>query len=333
MTLNKKSTTPIFTQIINNITEAIEGGQLQKGDQIPSIQQLCAKFELAPGTITKAYEGLRERGIILAIKGKGYYVNSTKTNKKRKVLLLFDELNAYKEILYNAFVDRIAENATVNVFFHHYNIHVFRNLIEDSLGQYSDYVIMPHFNKDVSKIIKKVPKNKLLLLDRNIEDLGEEVPAIYQNFRKDIYEALLSGLNLLKKYKTLSLILPLNKLHYVPSELLKGFELFCKDYALKGNIVEGLSNKIIQPGKAFIVFMDQDLIHLIKACKEKKLEPGHDLGLISYDDTPMKEVLSGGITVISTDFAEMGRNAATMILGKIKGKIENPCRLIIRSTL
>ncbi len=37
MTLNKKSTTPIFAQIIDNITEAIEDGKLQKGDQIPSV--------------------------------------------------------------------------------------------------------------------------------------------------------------------------------------------------------------------------------------------------------------------------------------------------------
>lgn len=333
MKLNKKSTTPIFAQIINGITEAIDNGKLQKGEQIPSIQQLCAKFHVAPGTITKAYEDLKERGIILSIKGKGYFVNSTATTKKRKILLLFDQLNAYKETLYNAFIAGIGEDATVNVFFHHYNPHVLKALIEDNLGKYNVYVIMPHFTKDVSKIIRMVPKEKLLLLDKNMENLGEDVPAVYQNFQKDIYSALLSGLDLLRKYKTLSLILPSKKFHYVPAELIKGFELFCKDHAIKGDIIEGLSDNVIQPGKAFIVFMDQDLISLIKICKEKKLKLGKSIGLISYDDTPMKEVLAQGITVISTNFSAMGKTAAKMIIEKNKEKIENPCHLIIRSTL
>jgi DNA-binding transcriptional regulator YhcF (GntR family) len=333
MTLNRKSTTPIFAQIINHITEAIEGGKLKKGDQIPSIQQLCAKFELAPGTVTKAYEDLRARGIILAIKGKGYYVNSIRTNKKKKILLLFDQLNAYKEILYNAFVAQIGEQASVNVFFHHYNTQVLNSLIEDNLGQYTDYVIMPHFNKDVSKIIKKVPADKLLLLDKNIDSPGQNIPAVFQNFQKDIYEALESGQHLLNKYKALNLVLPSRKFHYVPAELIKGFENFCKHFSIKGSTIEGLSGKTISPGEAFIVFLDQDLISLLKICKEKKLRLGKDIGLISYDDTPMKEVLAEGITVISTDFAMMGKTAARMVLEKGKGKIENPCRLIIRNTL
>lgn len=333
MTLNRKSTTPIFAQIINQITDAIEGGTLAKGDQIPSIQQLCAKFELAPGTVTKAYEDLRARGIILAIKGKGYYVNSLRTNKKKKILLLFDQLNAYKETLYNAFVAQIGEQASVNVFFHHYNVQLLNSLIDDNLGQYTDYVIMPHFNKDVSNIIRKIPKDKLLLLDKNIDLVGATVPAVFQHFQKDIYEALKSGLKLLNKYKALNLVLPSKKFHYVPSELIKGFKDFCKDFSIRGSTIEGLSGKTVSQGEAFIVFLDQDLISLLKICKERKLRLGKDVGLISYDDTPMKEVLAEGITVISTDFAQMGKTAANMVLEKSKLTIENPCSLIVRNTL
>ena len=333
ISLNRGSTTPIFAQIINQITDAIDKGELQKGDQIPSIQQLCGKFDLAPGTIIKAYEDLRARGIILAIKGKGYYVNSTRTNKKKKILLLFDQLNAYKEILYNAFVDYIGEQASVNVFFHHYNTQLLNNLIEDNLGQYSDYVIMPHFNKDVSRIISKVPKDKLFLLDKNISTLQGSIPAVFQNFQKDIYEALKSGLHLLNKYKTLNLVQPSKKFHYVPAELVKGFKDFCKNFSIKGNVIEGLSGKNIKPGAAFILFLDEDLITLLKICRQKNLKLGKDIGIISYDDTPMKEVLAEGITVISTDFAQMGKTAAQMVLEKGKGKIENPCQLIIRNTL
>jgi DNA-binding LacI/PurR family transcriptional regulator len=63
------------------------------------------------------------------------------------------------------------------------------------------------------------------------------------------------------------------------------------------------------------------------------MKPGRDFGLISYDETPLKEVLAGGITVISTDFEKMGRLAADCILNERHEVVANECRLILRSSL
>jgi len=44
----------------------------------------------------------------------------------------------------------------------------------------------------------------------------------------------------------------------------------------------------------------------------------------------MKELLAGGISVLSTDFISMGKTAAQLVKGKINGQIANPFRLIYR---
>lgn len=52
----------------------------------------------------------------------------------------------------------------------------------------------------------------------------------------------------------------------------------------------------------YILPNDNDLVHLLKAAKTQKLIVGEDIGVISYNDTPLKEVVAEGITTISTDF-------------------------------
>ena len=40
---------------------------------------------------------------------------------------------------------------------------------------------------------------------------------------------------------------------------------------------------------------------------------GYDLGILSYNETPMKEIIRDGITVISADFAQMGQSISRFI--------------------
>ncbi|HRH59114.1 MAG TPA: hypothetical protein PL045_00980 [Chitinophagaceae bacterium] len=87
---------------------------------------------------------------------------------KLNIFVLFDTFNAYKEILYQAFKTALPQDARCSIFFHHYDISQFGHLIHNSIGKYNFYVIMPHFDKDVSNIINIIPKEKLLLLDKNI---------------------------------------------------------------------------------------------------------------------------------------------------------------------
>ena len=57
-----------------------------------------------------------------------------------------------------------------------------------------------------------------------------------------------------------------------------------------------------------------DLVYLVKETKSRFYKIGKDLGIISFNDSPLKEIVADGITTISTDFAAMGKVLARMIL-------------------
>jgi DNA-binding LacI/PurR family transcriptional regulator len=41
---------------------------------------------------------------------------------------------------------------------------------------------------------------------------------------------------------------------------------------------------------------------------------GKNIGIISYNETPLKEVLFGGISVVTINYEELGRQRADLIL-------------------
>jgi len=78
---------------------------------------------------------------------------------------------------------------------------------------------------------------------------------------------------------------------------------------------------------------DRDLVQIIEKASVCNFTIGKDVGLISYNDTPLKKVVANGITTISTDFSEMGKILAAMILNNSKENIENKSQLILRNSL
>jgi len=58
-----------------------------------------------------------------------------------------------------------------------------------------------------------------------------------------------------------------------------------------------------------------------------------DVGVISYNETPMKKYVKNGISVISTDFEEMGAKAAQFANTNQPVFTTIPTRLKLRSSL
>jgi DNA-binding LacI/PurR family transcriptional regulator len=56
------------------------------------------------------------------------------------------------------------------------------------------------------------------------------------------------------------------------------------------------------------------------------------LGIVSYNEAPLKGIVASGITTISTDFAQMGKSMAEMILNHQKLKIDNPFVMNLRNS-
>jgi len=323
--INVKSARPKYRQIIDSVYCAIENGKLKKGDKVPSINQICSDYNLSRDTVMFAFNDLKSKGILLSQPGKGYYVASTETHREERVFVLFDELNAFKEDLYNSLVETMSGSANVEVFFHHFNYKVFKNLILESVGHFTSYIIMPATFDNSLHLISKLPRERVFILDRL-----KNYPVVYQDFEHDFYEALTNGLSLLKKYRKLVFVHPGGK---EPAERVKGFERFCSENHFNFEVIKSLDGA--RPGlyEAWFLISDRDLVQLVKIAREYKYELGKKFGIVSFNDTMLKEVVAGGITTISTDFTEMGNALGTMVLNHRSGQVRNPSRLIIRNSL
>ncbi len=324
-----KSGLPKYKQIVFSIENAITSGHLKKGDVLPSINAVRDKFSLSRDTVLMAFNELKVRGIIESVVGKGYYLKSENIGVKQKIFLLFDELNAFKEDLYNSFLNSLGDNIQVDIFFHHFSFDMFSKLINDSIGNYNYYVIMPANLRHTDKVIEKLPNNKVYILDQTHKEI-KQYPAIYQNFEVDIYHSLKMAVTLLNKYKKIVLVFPQKK---QPQGMLIGFQKFRKSTNFQYEIIDRLESRILQKEEVYLVLDDQDLIVLIKKMKDQKFTLGQDIGVISYNETLLKEIVEGGITTISTDFKQMGKRLAEMIINKEQCHIENPNNLIIRNSL
>ena len=329
ISIKNKSGIPKYKQIIIAIENAISKGSLKKGDQLPSINALKNKNKLSRDTVLMAFNELKNRGIIQSIVGKGYYVASENVDVKQKIFLLFDELNSFKEDLYNSFLQSLNDNVQVDIFFHHFNNSIFNKLIKDNIGDYNYYVIMPANLENTNNSIQELPKDKVYILDQVHDDLLE-YSAIYQNFEKAIFNNLTKVLPSIKEYQNLNLIF---SEHKQPIGLLNGFIKFCEENSLNFNIINEINEEPLNKDDLFIIPDDKSLIKIIKKMKSQDLTIAKDIGIISYNETLLKEIVEGGITTISTDFNEMGQRLAEMILNKEQVKIENPNKIIIRNSI
>lgn len=329
---DKQSITPVYQQIKHNILKAIENGKLCVGESIPSINKLCKEFELSPGTVIRAYEELREMGIVSSKQGKGYFIASSHIEQKTKIFLLFDRMTVFKEILYDSFRQEFNDETDIQVFFHHYNSKRFEKLIRENLGKFSHYVLMPHLHENIQKVIQRIPQKKLTFIDNLPLSLQTESNAVYQDFYNDIYMALSQRIKEIKKYQSVNLSLSQSAFQFVPEETQKGFTDFCKTNNLNHNIIQSVNEKILNKNELYIIFDDRELVHTLKILQQKKWELKIDVGIISFDDSPVKEILAGGISVLSTDFVLMGKTAANLVKGKLEGQIINPFRLKFRNS-
>ncbi len=321
---------PKYRQIIDAIQQKIKAGELKKGDKIPSLNMFFKEYGLSQDTVLMAYNELKAKGIITSQVGKGYFIQNENTDFRHNVLLIFDRLTAYKEELYDAFKDALQKDGSEQIYFHHNNLKMFQTIIDGSIGDYSEYVIMPIDHQDAMTTIRKLPANKVFILDQGRKQCKDMYPYVCQDFERDIYRILKKNGQLVNKYKRMVLAIRHQKSHF--KDIVTGFRDFCKQHPVQGEIVNDLKSFEIRTSDAFVVVDDRDLEFLVRYSIKHQLQLGADMGIVSYNETPLKGIVASGITTISTDFAQMGNSMAEMILNHQKSKIDNPFVMNLRNS-
>ncbi len=322
-----------YMQLVDYINGLIESDELHIGDRIPSLKQLEKQLNMSKETLLKGLNHLLEKGIIESVYRKGYYVKKKSLDHTYRIFLLLDKMNIMRDKFYHTLFDELKDVADMDVYFHHHNFKVFENLILENLNSYTHFIVATFLKEDPSEALNLIPAQKRIIIDYNQPNLEGEYSCVFQDFEHDIYDGLSQLKTRLSRYEKLILIAPVEAIH--ARHVVDGFLKFCVEHSFPYAIQHEVETGSFKKGNAYITFnrYDTDDVSLIKLSRAHGYQLGQDIGLISYNDTAVKEILEDGITVISTDFEAMGRDVAKAIIGRNNVFLRNPTKVIQRNSL
>lgn len=327
LVITEKQGATKLQSLLDAIHEAIATGSFKPGDPLPSVNELSRMSGFSRDTIVKAYNILKQQSVIESTPAKGFYVSGSSF----RVFMLLDDFSAFKEQLYKAFRENLPHEYSVDLLFHHYNPAVFEQLVRNAIGRYSMYVIMNLSNTRLHPVLSKIDPNRLLVLDMGSGD-DPKINYLLQNFDVSVSECLEKGADLLKKYRELIFMYSRHKTPH-PPDTEKAVRDFCHRHGLEIRVMADFEPEMMKPGQVYMPFTDNDLVQVLKGCRSQGLSLGSEVGILAYNDTPMKEIAGNGITVISVDFYEMGTKAAGFVKNKTRLQEYLSTRLMIRESL
>lgn len=327
-----RETEPILKsdRIISFVTENIRNGKLEPGQAVPSINESSRKFGVARKTVVRAYDRLKENGLIESWPKRGYFVINKKPDTKLKVLLIVHSFDGHWEILYNRFREQANGFCETETFFHHYNIKMLELMISRNVSDYDLFIVSSFNHPRIKNIIGRIPAYKVLVISRN-DRLGQNYNCIVQDFFEGTRSALTAAHQQISKYRKLNLSFPESSGH---SETLKdGFLDYCTRFDMPCRVLGALDESDICKNEAYLVIDDGDLIRLLEASKNRGWKLGRDIGVISYNETPMKKVIRDGIAVLSCDFTRMAEEMAGFIKNQKSIQTTIPIEFIQRNSI
>ncbi len=113
--INPNSPNPIYRQIVDQLRRLIVSGQIQSGQDIPSVRAVALEHAINPMTVSKAYSLLETEGLLERRRGLGMVVAASKrrTTRQSEIELLLPSLKVAAQIARQL---RIDDNQALAVF-------------------------------------------------------------------------------------------------------------------------------------------------------------------------------------------------------------------------
>ena len=317
-------------QLVQGIINAINDKHIQRGDMLPSVNNLIKELGFARETIAKGYKELVSRGIVESKNRIGFYVTRENTENALRIALIIFAFDSFQEVFYKTFRDSLGTPAHIDIFFHHNNIDVLESIIADVRGKYGMYVVAPIPHKRTAGILTALPLNKFLMIDRYLA-LPGDFSYVVQEFEKASYAAFSQLASAIGKFRGM--------IHYhrpasdTPIEILEAYKRFVKDFTINSVIRTEYIPGSIEKGYVYFTINNAELWQMLKDANAKGFRLGKDVGILSHNDEVVKEIIFGGITTYSTDFAKMARKAAEFVLKREKIQEVIPTVLLRRGSL
>ena len=317
-------------QIVNGVLASIEDRVVERGEILPSINQMSSELGFARKTIDRAYGDLKTRGLIESRNRLGFFVRTDAVDQTVRVALVLYEFRPFQEMFYNVFRQSVGENVQVDTFFHHNNLSVFEDIIAKINGRYGVYVVAPMIDRKVPGILKQLTRNRLLLIDRLVR-MGRATPYVVQEFRDSTYAVMRGLLDKIRKYERTELFYREDAAY--PRGILDACRQLWREEGLTLNVRREYCSGDLRPNVLYLTIGDTDLWSLLEDCIDGGLVLGRDVGVLSHNESRIKRIVHGGVSTWSTDFGLMAERAARFILERQPETLVIPTILIDRGSL
>ncbi|SDH32889.1 GntR family transcriptional regulator [Chitinophaga filiformis] len=318
-------------RFVEGIVNAINEKIISVGDPLPSVNAMISGLGYARETVIKGYRELQNRGLIEAKNRLGYFVSDDNTQQSLKVALLMYTIDTFQEQFYKSFRNELGPNVHLDVFFHHGNIEVFETVFSMVRNRhYGMYAISPIHHPRTRELLNTIPRQKLLMFDR-YEPLEGDFQYVVQEFEKSSYAIFEQLADVIKKFD--KMLFFHNPDSLFPPEIVKSFQRFIKEHHIKGKVLRSYEPGSVEKGVVYYINDNAELWNLLRDCTAKKIKPGKDIGILSHNDEPVKELVGNGITTYSVSFNDMGKRAAQAVLTREAVHEVLPTKLIRRNSL
>jgi DNA-binding transcriptional regulator YhcF (GntR family) len=315
-------------RLVQGIINAIDEKIIGQDDMLPSVNTMIKELHFSRETIVKGFRELIGRGIIESKNRLGYFVANGNTDQSLKVALMMYNLDTFEEQFYRNFRQELGKDVHLNIYFHHGNIEIFETILLNIKGKYGMYVVAPIPHPRTRELLEMIPRNKFLMFDR-YEALEGPFNHITQEFEQSTRKALDELAPVIRSFDEIIFYHTPDSLD--PKEIVSVFKKFLKQHKINGRIVPEYKAGTIEKGKVYFTLDNFALWQMMKDCKAKGLKPGKDLGILSCNDEPAKEII--GITTLSTNFSLMGKRAGQAVINREKVSETIPTQLMRRNTL
>jgi LacI family transcriptional regulator len=352
MPIQRSAAGPLYLQLKSLLQRQIDSGELQPGDMLPSLRQLCRQHGVSSITVRRALQELINEGRLQSQQGIGTFVTARNRQARLALLILgFHEQEWRRNS--GIFGDLIAGAATV-AWEHDALFSVVRVDPERELAAVLASIVEERFFDGLLvRVLSDAQPSEL----RPVCEAGlpyvvikRYVPGQAMNcvVVDDVRAAREATDHLLDHgYRRVAFVCPLGTvvgrdrhegyrqalaargLAYDPALVPPVAEWFqeCGYTALKA--LMGLP----QPPEAVFAAGDMLAIGAYRAAAELGLDIPHDLAVVGYDDIPAAATLQPPLTTVRTSFYDFGARATELLLDLIARRVAGPQRVVLEAPL
>lgn len=223
--------------------------------------------------------------------------------------------------LHDAITANVQREVTLDICSFNYQRQLLCQLLGKHLGDYHYFVLMPHLiGQDAATLqsLRSVPGHQLILVGNQWPDGLQHGHQLRYGSETALYDALVSQLTTLRKYKSLNLVLP--EQDCFDADSIRAFRRFFTTHNFDFQLIDELTDADIHSRQAYFVADSRHLIALVDYSQQAGLRLGQDLGIVSFVENEYTRLLAGGVSVIAHPSAEAGR-----LVEQIMGGQTNPC--------